>query len=106
MARCGTINLISGGTVSGGAIVDANGDGFAFNGGTLDGVIYQGPLELINPGDGVTIANGLTVTGTDGSSPGMIDLTGAAATLDLAAVADTRQRHAQHRQCQHRHGRR
>ena len=80
----GTINLISGGTVSGGAIVDANGDGFAFNGGTLDGVIYQGPLELINPGDGVTIANGLTVTGTDGSSPGMIDLAGAAATLDLA----------------------
>jgi Hint domain len=82
----GTINLISGGTVSGGAIVDANGDGFAFNGGTLDGVIYQGPLELINPGDGVTIANGLTVTGTGGSSPGTIDLTGTAAALDLAAM--------------------
>ena len=80
------ISLISTGTVSGGTIVDANGDGFAFNGGTLEGVTYQGPLDLINPGDGVTIANGLTVTGTLGSPPGTIDLTGTAATLDLAAT--------------------
>ena len=73
----GTVSLISGGTISGGTILD-DGDGFVFNGGTLSGVIYQGPLELINPGDHVTIANGLTAT--------VIDLTGSAATLDLAAT--------------------
>jgi hypothetical protein len=80
------ISLNSTGTVSGGTIVDTNGDGFAFNGGTLEGVTYQGPLDLISQGDHVTIANGLTVTGTLGSPPGTIDLTGTAATLDLAAT--------------------
>ena len=84
----GTISLISSGIVSGGTILDNNGDGFAFDGGTLDGVTYQGPLELINTGDRVTIAHGLIVTGAGGSLPGTIDLTGAAAILDLAGTLD------------------
>ena len=74
----GTVGLISGGTVSGGTIVDTSGNGFAFGGGTLSGVTYQGPLELVNPDDRLTIANGLTTT--------VIDLIGDAATLDLAAT--------------------
>ena len=84
----GTISLISSGIVSGGTILDNNGDGFAFDGRTLDGVTYQGPLELINTGDRVTIAHGLIVTGAGGSLPGTIDLTGAAAILDLAGTLD------------------
>ncbi len=81
----GTPTLTSGGVVSGGTIVDGGG-GFAFSGGTLSDVTYQGPLELVNPGEQAVISNGLTVTGTDGSSPGMIDLTGAGASLDFATT--------------------
>ena len=83
--QLGTVTLVNGGTISRGTIVDQGG-GFAFSGGTLSDVTYQGPLELMNPGEQATISNGLTVTGTGGSSPGTIDLTGAGASLDFATT--------------------
>ena len=97
-----TVTLASGGVVSGGTIADAGG-GFAFNGGTLDDVTYQGPLELINPGDNATIVDGLAVTATDGTLPGTIDLTGDGGTLDVRSTPTLAAVTAQHRQ---RHGRR
>jgi hypothetical protein len=72
------MTLASGGTISGGTIVDAGG-GLVFNGGTLDNVTYQGSLELTGSAS-ATIVNGLTVL------PGTIDLTGDGATLDFVAT--------------------
>jgi hypothetical protein len=72
----GTIALT--GAIQGGVISDA-GDGVAFGGGaTLDGVTYEGVLDLPSSGDGaeVTIADGLTITGAGGVGPGVIQDTG------------------------------
>ena len=84
-AELGTVTLTSGGVVSGGTLVDQGG-GFLFSGGTLNDVTYQGSLELANQGAQAIIRNGLTVTGTGGSLPGTIDLTGSGASLDFATT--------------------
>jgi RHS repeat-associated protein len=64
------IVLENGATIKGGTILDA-GSGLRFNGGTLNGVTYEGTLDL---NSSVYIADGLTVTGSDGTGPGAIDI--------------------------------
>src|SRR6185312_5514868 len=71
----GTIAL--GGTILGGVVWDGS-SGFAFNNATLDGVSYRGVLDLSGNNATVTIADGITLTGTSGSGPGTILLTGVA----------------------------
>jgi len=71
----GTFELSSGGTISGGTL-SASGGTFAFDGGTLNGVVYDGTMDLSPSNSSVVIANGLTVTGVNGSGPGTINLTG------------------------------
>ena len=64
------------GTISNGTIHDA-GSGFVFGGDALlDGVTYQGVLDLSSGTEGLRLQNGITLTGTDGNGPGVIDLTG------------------------------
>ncbi len=69
------------GTITGGVIADS---GFGLNaagGATLNGVAYQGVLDLSHPFQQLAIVNGITVTGAGGSGAGTIMLTGAASKL-------------------------
>jgi hypothetical protein len=75
-----TIELGDGGTIKGGAIQDSGG-GVQFNGGTLDGVTYEGTLAIQQSG-WLYVADGLTATGAGGVGPGAISL-GDYATLYL-----------------------
>jgi RHS repeat-associated protein len=68
-------NVVLDGTIVGGTIVD-QGSGMQFQRGTLDGVTYDGTLDLSAPFSIVSIANGLTATGVNGSGPGTVNLTG------------------------------
>ena len=61
----GTFNLGTGGALVGGTIVDNNSDLFCA-GGTLNGVTYQGQLNLLSGGQSVTIVNGITLSGVGG----------------------------------------
>ena len=61
------------GTILGGTIQDA-GSGMAFQDGTLTGVTYEGTLDLTPRSSILTIDNGLTATGADGTGPGTINL--------------------------------
>lgn len=65
--------LESGGTISGGTVQDA-GSGLSFQGGTLDGVAYDGTLDLTSSSSSLHIADGLTATGANGTGPGTIKL--------------------------------
>src|SRR5262249_40116092 len=73
-------NVVLDGTITGGTIVDP-GSGIQFRGGTLSGVTYDGTLDLSPNFSSLFVANGLTVTGADGSGPGTINLTGFEDTL-------------------------
>ena len=64
------------GEISGGTIADA-GSGLVFNGGTLDGVTYQGTLDLSAGGESLYVtSNGLTAQGSGGVGNGTINETG------------------------------
>ncbi len=76
------------GTISGGVITDAGGGLNAAGGATLDGVTYEGTLDLSRPFQQLAITNGITVTGAGGSGAGTIMLTGAASRL-LAETSET-----------------
>ena len=65
--------LLYGGTVRGGTIRDA-GSGTVFRGASLDGVTYEGALDLSPQNSSVTVTNGLMATGADGTGPGAIVL--------------------------------
>jgi hypothetical protein len=79
-ATAGTFDLAAGGVVSGGTL-SATGGSFAWNGGTLSGATYQGALDLTAAGASLSVANGLTATGTGGVGPGTINADGSATSL-------------------------
>src|SRR5271167_4013959 len=76
----GTLTLASSGTIENGTIVD-QGSGIAFAGGTLSGVTYDGTMNLSTTRSSVTIANGLTLAGTNRTGTGTINLTGQSADI-------------------------
>ena len=78
----GTLTLNDGGAISGGTI-DSTAGTLAFEGGTLSGVTFDGPLNLTAPLASVQLANGTIVVGSSGSGPGTINDTGAGDTLDF-----------------------
>jgi hypothetical protein len=61
------------GTILGGTVTDA-GSGMAFSGGTLNGVTYEGTLDLTPYDSTMTVVNGLTATGANGTGAGTINL--------------------------------
>ncbi len=83
----GTLALDFGGTIHGGTIV-AQGGSTSFNGGTLDGVTYQGTLSLAAPNQTLLVANGITLQGSGGVGPGSVALTGAGSQLEFTNAAN------------------
>jgi hypothetical protein len=76
--------LLLTGTVSDGTILDG-GSGLSLTGGAnLQGVTYEGPLDLSRPFANATIGS-LTLTGKSGSGAGSIVLTGVGARLDVSS---------------------
>ena len=75
--RAGTF-VLSGGQTTDGAIVGGsvklNGGQIDWEGGTLSGVTYDGVLN-VGADQSLMVSNGLTVTGVNGSGPGVINLT-------------------------------
>ncbi|MBV9860385.1 MAG: Hint domain-containing protein, partial [Alphaproteobacteria bacterium] len=67
------------GAIDGGTVV---GMPLTGKGGTLDGVAFDGTLDLSGSGDVATIVGGITFKGAGGSGPALVNLTGAGATLD------------------------
>jgi hypothetical protein len=67
----GTVAI--GGTVTGGTITAPNG-GVGGAGGVLDGVAFQGTLDLSAPGSTLTIKDGTTFAGTAGVGPATINI--------------------------------
>ncbi len=64
----GTLTL-AGGTISGGTVVDA-GSAIAFSGGVLDGVTYQGAMNLAAKNSDVTVSSaGIILQGVGGTGP-------------------------------------
>jgi hypothetical protein len=51
--------------------------------GTLDGVKFVGTMNLANDTAVVNIKDGLTVTGSDGTSPGVVNMTGSDAQINF-----------------------
>jgi hypothetical protein len=80
LETAGHLNLNAGGTLSGG-VIDATGGAINFNGGTLSGVAFDGPLNLTANGASVHLANNAMVVGSAGSGPGTINVTGKGAIL-------------------------
>jgi hypothetical protein len=76
------------GTITGGTIADSGGGLNAAGGATLNGVAYQGLLDLSRPFQQLATENGLAVTNPGGSGAGTIMLTGAASRL-LATSSET-----------------
>src|SRR5262249_47748618 len=56
---------------------------FGTNVSVLDGVTYQGALDLSETSAHLNVLNGLKVTGAAGTGPGVINLTGNSANLTL-----------------------
>jgi hypothetical protein len=73
----GTFQLNAGGTVAGGTL-SANGGTFDWNGGTLQGVTYEGVLDMSAAPSSLTIVGGLTVTGPGGVGDGVVNMTSGA----------------------------
>jgi hypothetical protein len=75
-----SVVLASDGTIDGGTIVD-QGAGLKFQGGTLNGVTYDGTMDLSANSSYFYVANGLTMHAVNGSGPGMLNLTGVSDTV-------------------------
>ncbi len=75
----------SGGVVLGGIVQDGGSD-VAFQGGVLDGVTYEGTLDLSLFGSSVTIVDGATLTGAGGTGRGAIEDTGYNSQLYLSGT--------------------
>ncbi len=69
----GVVSLGAAGTIAGGTVADS-GSGLAFNGGTLDGVNYDGVMDMTASGSTVYVADGLTVGVAGSAAPGAINL--------------------------------
>ena len=80
MVSSGIFDLANGGSVSGGTL-QATGGSFAWNGGTLSGVTYDGTMNLSSSSSSVIVANGLTMFGVGGTGSGAINLTGQSSIL-------------------------
>ena len=80
--NAGTLLLDSGGAITGGTIVAAGGALVAANG-VLDGVTYQGTLDLSPSNALVHVSGGIVFAGAGGSGPGSINLTGSDATMTV-----------------------
>ncbi len=76
------------GTIANGTITDAGGGLAPSLGATLNGVTYDGTLDLSRPFAQMAIAGGITLGSQTGAKPGTILLTGAAARL-VAATSET-----------------
>jgi len=76
----GTLELGSSGVIQGGTVI-ADGGQAVFNGGTLDGVTYQGTLDLSANDATVSVENGITLEGPGGVGPGAVTLTGPGSSL-------------------------
>jgi hypothetical protein len=76
----GSLTLNDGRTISGGTI-DSTSETLAFDGGTLNGATFDGPLNLLAPSASVHLANATTVVGSSGSGPGTINDTGRSSKL-------------------------
>ena len=96
----GSVELNSGGTIVGGTLV-ATGGTFGWAGGTLDGVTYQGTLNLSQATSSVYIQDGFTLTGAGGSGGATINLTGTGKPPSRGWHRDPQQRHPEHRQRHH-----
>ena len=70
----GDLNLNAGGAISGG-VIDATGGAVNFNGGALNGVTFDGPLNLTASGASVHLVGGAKVVGSSGSGAGTINVT-------------------------------
>lgn len=70
------------GAIENGTIKDG-GSGFVFSNGALDGVSYQGVMNLNNTGAIVRIYDGITLTGTGGTGAGSVNVTGQSAQMDF-----------------------
>jgi hypothetical protein len=70
----GAVNLK--GTIKNGVVANAAG-GLVAAGGVLDGVTYQGGLDLTNANAQLTITNGVTLSGVGGVGASVINVTGA-----------------------------
>jgi hypothetical protein len=81
----GTITLGNSGTILDGTIKDG-GSGFTFNYGTLDGVTYDGTLDLSATSADLTVVDGITLHGSGGTGAGDIELTGEEAQLLIAGT--------------------
>ncbi len=68
----GEFDLNSGGAIVGGTL-SATGGAFVWNGGTLSGVTFKGPL---NVNGALNIKDGLKLTGAGGTGAGVLNLTG------------------------------
>ena len=73
-------NVLITGIVSGGTVI-AGANGGQLQGATLDGVTYQGNLNLGGQFSGLTVTNGLSVVTAQGKEPGKVFITGAGAAL-------------------------
>ena len=82
-ATLGTLNI--GGEITGGTINYNNNAVFLAQGGTLDGVTWQGTLALdaVGVSNALTVTTGLDVLNAAGNGPGTIEITGSGADLDF-----------------------
>ncbi|MGA9869047.1 MAG: Hint domain-containing protein, partial [Acetobacteraceae bacterium] len=78
----GTLELNASGIIQGGTVI-ATGGQAVFNSGTLNGVTYQGTLDLSAGGANVFVENGITLEGPGGIGPGTVTLTGAGSALQV-----------------------
>ena len=81
-APLGTI-MMQGGTISGGIVHDMGG-GLNLWSAVLDGVTYQGTLDLSAPGAYMCVTDGIALTDKSGTGAGTILLTGANSDLSIA----------------------
>jgi hypothetical protein len=69
--------LLLSGTIEGGVIQDSGGGLHAVAGATLDGVTYEGELDMSHPFQTLTLDGGINLTGAGGAGAGTLLLTGA-----------------------------
>ncbi len=80
----GDLRLSQGGVISGGTL-SSSGGAFQFKGGALEGLTYDGTLDLSPASSAVTIAGaGLVLSGAGGTGAGQIDLTGSGSSMFVA----------------------
>src|SRR6185312_2012627 len=78
----GTLALNTNHTIKGGTIVAAGGTLVA-NSGALDGVTYEGTLDLSASGANLSVLNSIAFAGVGGTGPGAVQLTGDGANLNF-----------------------